>query len=219
VLGLAIMAAAVGDIHDRAKAFAIAYIAVRALSDRVWPNESGVRIAVDRPVARIGAGILPWVASLWVDGPWRYGLWALGLALDLVLTFTLSADRMAEGLSRRMAQPDRRGRRPLTTSAAHLDTAHFGERLGLFTIIVLGEGVLVVVQAMAEVPVWDRPVYATVIGSRPAPAGCCVAVWPRSAWSEPAAASRPDAAGPGRSGQCPVWCCRPWSAYSGSPRR
>jgi hypothetical protein len=48
------------------------------------------------------------LASLWIDGPWRYGLWALGLALDLVLTFTVSADRMAEGLSRRMAQPTRR---------------------------------------------------------------------------------------------------------------
>jgi low temperature requirement protein LtrA len=88
------------------------------------------------------------LASLWIDGPWRYGLWALGLALDLVLTFTISADRKAEGLSRRMAQPTRRGRRPLTVSTAHLDTAHFGERLGLFTIIVLGEGVLVVVQAL-----------------------------------------------------------------------
>jgi hypothetical protein len=165
MLGLAIMAAAVGDIDDRAKTFAIAYIAVRVLSDRVWQNEAHRRIVVDWRVAQIGAGTLPWLASLWVEEPWRYGLWALGLALDLVLTFTVSADQMAEGLSRRTAQPSRRGRRALTVSTAHLDTGHFGERLGLFTIIVLGEGVLVVVQAMAQVAVWDRALFLTVIGA------------------------------------------------------
>ncbi|MEU4668617.1 hypothetical protein AB0F91_11730 [Amycolatopsis sp. NPDC023774] len=34
---------------------------------------------VDWAVAQLGFGVVSWVVSLWVDSPWRYGLWALGL--------------------------------------------------------------------------------------------------------------------------------------------
>ncbi|MET7994141.1 low temperature requirement protein A [Amycolatopsis sp. NPDC005232] len=163
--GLAFMAASVEDIHgDHAKVFAIAYIAVRALADRVWESRrGGVRVIVDWPVAQLGFGVVPWVVSLWVDSPWRYGLWALGLALDLVITFAVSGDRLVANITAKLANHD--GPRPRPT-LARLDTVHFGERLGLFTIIVLGEGVLNVTDAMAAIPEWNHSrVFLTVIAA------------------------------------------------------
>ena len=57
-------------------------------------------------------GALPWLASLWVDEPWKFGLWALGIALDVVVIAIYSPDdaldqvrRRAEGLQER--HPDR----------------------------------------------------------------------------------------------------------------
>ncbi|QYN17217.1 low temperature requirement protein A [Amycolatopsis sp. DSM 110486] len=163
--GLAFMAASVEGIHgEHAKVFAIAYIAVRALADRVWESRrGGVRVIVDWPVAQLGFGVVPWVASLWVDSPWRYGLWALGLALDLVITFAVSGDRLVANITAKLAHRD--GPRPRPT-LARLDTVHFGERLGLFTIIVLGEGVLNVTDAMAAIPEWNHSrVFLTVIAA------------------------------------------------------
>lgn len=38
------------------------------------------------PAAQLGAGLFPWVASIWADGSTRYGLWALGILLDVVFS-------------------------------------------------------------------------------------------------------------------------------------
>ncbi|HEY3708665.1 MAG TPA: low temperature requirement protein A [Amycolatopsis sp.] len=162
--GLVVMAASVSGIHgDHAKVFAIAYIAVRVLSDRVWEHrKGGTRVLVDWPVAQVGFGVTPWVASIWVPGQWRYGLWALGLLVDLVITFTLSGKRLTENVTAKLAS---RPGPAVQATAARLDTAHFGERLGLFTIIVLGEGMLMVTGAMAETPKWDSPLYWTVFAA------------------------------------------------------
>ena len=161
MLGLAVMAAAVGAIHDedRARVFAIAYVAARVLSDRAWHGRS--TFLLDWPVAQVGAGVVPWIVSLWIDEPWRYYLWAVGLAIDLVVMFSFDRERM----ERAVAEAAGRGGRAVTFSVARLEGAHFGERLGLFVIIVLGEGVLLVTEAMSELDVWDHQVYATVIGS------------------------------------------------------
>ncbi|WP_432851886.1 low temperature requirement protein A [Amycolatopsis sp. CA-161197] len=162
--GLAFMAASVSDIHgSHAKVFAVAYIAVRALADRVWESRrGGVRVIVDWPVAQLGFGVVPWVVSLWVDSPWRYGLWALGLALDLVITFTVSGDRLVASITAKLAHREGPVQHP---TLARLDTVHFGERLGLFTIIVLGEGVLTVTDAMASTPEWSARLFFTVIAA------------------------------------------------------
>jgi hypothetical protein len=162
--GLVVMAASVAGIHgDHAKVFAVAYIAVRVLSDRVWEHrQDGVRVLVDWPVAQMGFGVTPWIVSIWTPDSWRYWLWALGVLVDLVITFTFSGERLTESISAKLSS---RGGPAVQARAARLDTAHFGERLGLFTIIVLGEGVLTVTDAMAETPKWNGPLYGTVIAA------------------------------------------------------
>ncbi|WP_166463098.1 low temperature requirement protein A [Amycolatopsis acidicola] len=164
MMGLAVMAAAVPEIHgDRAKVFALAYVAVRVLSDRAWRGRGAV--VVDWPVAQMGAGVVPWIASLWAGDPWRYYLWALGLVLDLVVSFTFNRDRMARAIAERQARASERRPELRSVTIARLDEAHFGERLGLFMIIVLGEGVLMVTQAMSELAAWHGAVFGTAIGS------------------------------------------------------
>ncbi|WP_245787349.1 low temperature requirement protein A [Amycolatopsis saalfeldensis] len=162
--GLVVMAASVSGIHgDHAKVFAVAYVAVRVLSDRIWEHRGdGARVLVDWPVAQVGFGVTPWLISIWAPGPWRYWLWALGVLVDLVITFTLSGKRLTESVTARLAT---RPGPAVQATAARLDTAHFGERLGLFTIIVLGEGVLTVTDAMAEAPKWSGPLYWTVFAA------------------------------------------------------
>ncbi|GHF33064.1 hypothetical protein GCM10017566_02090 [Amycolatopsis bartoniae] len=163
MLGLAFMAAAVDEVGgERARPFAIAYILVRVLADRVWQQRGSLRVVVDWPVVQVGTGVVPWIVSLWAEGPWRYGLWALGLAFDLWLTFTVAGERMVEGFQRR--QQGRRRDVPVP-EFVHLDPAHIGERLGLFMIIVLGEGVLVVTEALAGAGHWTAPLYGTATGA------------------------------------------------------
>ncbi|MFD2474123.1 low temperature requirement protein A [Amycolatopsis silviterrae] len=159
--GLVFMAGAVHDIHEHAQAFAIAYVAVRGLASRVWESKEATRVIVEWPIVHAGMGVVPWFVSFWVDAPWKYALWALGLAIDLVAGLTMSGEKTAERIAERAAQ----SRRPMPGLAfAHLDIAHFGERLGLFTIIVLGEGVLTVTEAMTEVAEWQGPLFWTVLG-------------------------------------------------------
>lgn len=159
--GLVFMAGSVHDLGEHAQGFAISYVAVRALASRVWEGRESTRIIVEWPVVHAGMGVVPWVVSFWVDAPWKYALWALGLAIDLVAGLTMSGERVAARMTERAAQ----SKRPLPGLAfAHLDLAHFGERLGLFTIIVLGEGVLTVTDAMTEIPDWEWPLLATVLG-------------------------------------------------------
>ncbi|OAP26713.1 MULTISPECIES: low temperature requirement protein A [Amycolatopsis] len=159
--GLVFMAGAVHDLDEHAQAFAIAYVAVRGLASRVWEGRENTRIIVEWPVVHAGMGVVPWFVSFWVDAPGKYLLWALGLGIDLVAGLTMSGERVAARMTERATQ----SRRPVPGLAfAHLDIAHFGERLGLFTIIVLGEGVLTVTEAATEVPDWAGPLFWTVLG-------------------------------------------------------
>ncbi|MFI7688346.1 low temperature requirement protein A [Nonomuraea sp. NPDC049655] len=163
MFGIAVMAAAAPDVaHEIDKAagthdgwFIAAYIVCRISASRSIQHAGTVMTAW--PAAQLGAGLFPWVASIWADGSTRYGLWALGILLDVVFSVVNSrrperflaemrgqAHRLAEREERRV----RAGRpaRPLPRpAAAVLDPAHLGERLGLFVIIVLGEAVMQVV--------------------------------------------------------------------------
>ncbi|GAA1989231.1 low temperature requirement protein A [Amycolatopsis minnesotensis] len=158
--GLVFMAASVREVHDgHAPVFAGAYLGVRVLASRVWEGSREERVIAEWPVVHAGVSMLPWIASFWVDGPWRYALWALGLALDLLITFTVSGERLVAKMAERLS---RYGQPPSRVAFGRLDPAHFGERLGLFTIIVLGEGVLTVTAAMAEHAEWHARLFWTV---------------------------------------------------------
>lgn len=93
MFGMAVMAAAVSGVHDgdhgQARAFALAYVLIRLLANRAW--EFRREILVDWPAAQMSLGVIPWIVSLWVHEPARYWLWALGIALDLYVTFSVSA--------------------------------------------------------------------------------------------------------------------------------
>jgi len=75
-------------------------------------------------------GVACWIASLFVDGPLRYALWAVGLFIDFATPWV--------------------GQKRLAKVSVHKE--HLPERLGLLTIIILGESVLGIVIGVDEVP-------------------------------------------------------------------
>ncbi|WP_433658442.1 low temperature requirement protein A [Nocardia sp. CA-128927] len=167
MLGLGLMAAAVAGIPDRhATTFAAVYVLVRLVAAQVWGRGT---LVVDWPIAQLSIGVLPWIVSLWVPEPWKYWLWALGLALDLWLMFAVTGEQMMAGAQEAIDRRIRNSRRfenvePPKIKALHTDSAHLGERLGLYVIIVLGEGVIAVIGAVGGVQ-WDVRVLALGFGA------------------------------------------------------
>ena len=82
-----------------------------------------------------GLGALCWLVSLLFPSPERFILWAAGIGIDFIIPWL--------------------GRKTILQKAA-LDTSHFPERFGLFTIIVLGETILAVVSGLSD-KVWRWP--------------------------------------------------------------
>ena len=204
---LAVMIAAVPGIHDEhAQAFAVAYVVGRLVAARPWRRTT---VVVDLPVVQALTGVVPWIVSWWFDGQTRYTLWAVGLAIDLLLLLTLSGERLVrraqerldevrerrgrgpgarrdrpgrgdrerplEGSARRTAGRTGRGGRggrrgadavevPTTVDAAVTDVPHLGERLGLFVIIVLGEGLIQAIDAASGAE-WDRTLLVAGAGA------------------------------------------------------
>ncbi|MGC1308212.1 MAG: low temperature requirement protein A [Phormidesmis sp.] len=133
---LAIAALAVNIHHaeaDTSIGFALAYIASRGLLIveylRAAKHIPDARSLIYRMNLGFTIGALLWVVSLWVPTPWRFGLWAAGLLVDFIAPL-LAAD----------------AQRRLPPHAEHLP-----ERFGLFTIIVLGEAVIAVVNGISEI--------------------------------------------------------------------
>jgi low temperature requirement protein LtrA len=161
--GIATMAAAVPHSMDgRADLFAAAYLIVNGIGTSTL-QRSG-QVLLSWPAASRNAGLVPWIVSFWFDNPWvKLGLWLFGLLLTLWASVFASQNDQNELLVRMnhaIAERTRRGRRhvdrPTTLVAAEVDAGHLGERLGLFVIIVLGEAMLQLVGAVAEIEDW-RP--------------------------------------------------------------
>ena len=181
MFGLGAMAASVpgvahtvlghGDDFRPLNVFAIAYIATRVYGSRSWQRGA---VLLDFPVVQYSAGLLPWLASLWVDEHWKLALWAAGVGVDLLLIVVLSGSGMLQRVQSYLTAPERSrrrsrsgGRRDGTGPVIHgvsVDPAHLSERLGLFVIIVLGESVVQVVAAASETR-YDIGLLATAIAS------------------------------------------------------
>jgi low temperature requirement protein LtrA len=166
--GLAVMVSAVPAIGAHAPAFIIAYVLLRGLTGRLWGHG---HVMVDWPLAHIGGGILPWIISLWEPAPARYWLWAAGITFDLVILLTTSGSRILTQAQARVehmvhlpGHPERAQRRVPVVQAAYPDTAHLAERLGLFVIIVLGEGVIQITSAAGGTP-WNLSLAGTAAGA------------------------------------------------------
>ena len=168
MVGLAVMAASVHGIREsHATAFVVAYVSLRWFANGIWQRG---KVVLDWPIAQQGLGAVPWIVSLWVDAPGRYWLWAAGIAIDLTALLTSSAERTMQGAQQRFdrAREARRGRVPdseLVLEAARTDDAHLSERLGLFVIIVLGEGVIQIIDAVAELERWNASTAVTALGA------------------------------------------------------
>jgi len=144
---LAIAALAVNVHHawsTTSFGFALSYIISRLLLIveylRAVKHIPQVKSLVYPMNAGFGVGVLLWIVSLAVPVPWRFGFWGVGLLVDFVSPIVLS---------------DRQRQWP-----PHAE--HLPERFGLFTIIVLGEAVIAVVNGLSEMD-WSLPVAITAI--------------------------------------------------------
>jgi low temperature requirement protein LtrA len=166
MFGLGVMAASVpGVAHTVLEdghnvrpltVFTIAYIATRIYGSQSWRRGE---VLLDFPVVQYSVGLLPWIVSIWVDGPWKLALWAVGMGLDLVLILVLSGNQILQRAQVYLSAQAATGRRPRSglrldgqpaLRGLSVDPAHLSERLGLFVIIVLGESVVQVVNAAAN---------------------------------------------------------------------
>jgi low temperature requirement protein LtrA len=158
--GIAVMAASVPHVmSDRANLFAAAYLVAGAIGSGAF-NRSG-QVLMSWSAASRNAGLLPWIISFWVDHPWgKLTLWLVGLAMTLWFSVLSgrgdseeSVRRLNDRLARRTDRANGRSERP-DLRLARIDVGHLGHRLGLFVIIVLGEGMLQLVGAWAEIDDW-----------------------------------------------------------------
>jgi low temperature requirement protein LtrA len=171
MFGLGVMAASVPGIahtildhgHESThlNAFALAYFLARIVGSKSWGDG---KVVLDFPVVQQTGGALPWLVSVWVpDDQWKLALWALGIAIDLVGIVLVSGDHVLASVSQRAdairkriqssSRQSERGRARMadfTVAGINLSPEHLAERLGLFVIIVLGEGVIQVVRTAGQ---------------------------------------------------------------------
>ncbi|HEY7596282.1 MAG TPA: low temperature requirement protein A [Actinophytocola sp.] len=166
--GIAVMAASVPEVlADRANIFAVAYLVTSALGNGAF-SRSGL-VVLSWGAATRTAGLLPWIISFWVADPrWKLTLWIVGLAMTLYFSVLFGrggsrqvVDRLNQQLARRTERSRQRRARAggdvpgaPKLVVAQVDTAHLGERLGLFVIIVLGEGMLLLVDSWSQIDDW-----------------------------------------------------------------
>jgi low temperature requirement protein LtrA len=136
---LAIAALAVNVHHgldSSSVGFALSYAAARAVLvvEYLWTGWHILKVRKLTNYYAVGFAIAAtlWLISAFVPIPFRFILWGIGLAVDFATPLT--AQRLQLQL-------------PL-----HLE--HLPERFGLFTIIVLGEAIIAVVNGVAEME-WD----------------------------------------------------------------
>lgn len=169
MFGLGVMAASVPGIADSVledshsdrplTVFTIAYIATRVYGSQSWRRG---QVLLDFPVVQYSGGLLPWLISIWVGEPWKLGLWTLGVAVDLLLIWVVSGEKIVaqfqaklearEAAPRRFRSSARRRKSNQRVHGVSVDPSLLSERLGLFVIIVLGESVVQIVSAAAAAP-------------------------------------------------------------------
>ncbi|PZD73201.1 hypothetical protein C1752_02417 [Acaryochloris thomasi RCC1774] len=146
---LAIASLAVNVHHGLGESsigFALAYAASRVMLifEYLW---AGWHIPKARPLTNryafgFSIGALLWLISVFVPLPFRLGLWAVGLAIDFATP--LSAGKYTLQIP---PHPE-----------------HLPERFGLFTIIVLGEAIIAVVNGISDMDWSSLSIGAAVLG-------------------------------------------------------
>ncbi|MEH1839396.1 MAG: low temperature requirement protein A [Nostoc sp.] len=119
-------------LGESSPGFAISYALGRSVLVIEYMR-AGRHIPIARPLTTrhaIGFAIaaLLWLISAFVPIPWRFGFWTLGIIIDFATPLTVRKFQVG-----------------LLPHASHLP-----ERFGLFTIIVLGEAIIAVVNGVSE---------------------------------------------------------------------
>lgn len=138
VFAVAIMAANAksGLDSDDSGGFGAAYAVMRGvlvvqyLRARRIPSTRGLTTGY---AAGFGIAAVLWLMAALVPTPWRFGVWALALMIDF-------------------ATPWMAGHHAHKVPA---DAAHFPERFGLFTLILLGESVAAIMRGIEAQPAWS----------------------------------------------------------------
>lgn len=135
MFGIAAIAVLAPEVFKgETQSFALAYVLVRlvivALYVRAWLQVPGVKTLSRAFALRFAVGAAFWFASVFVEAPWVWVLWVVGLSIEI--TAPVSAKL-----------------RELTITHPP-DAAHLAERYGLLTIIVLGESFVKVLTDLAE---------------------------------------------------------------------
>ena len=121
-----------GAFEDQAGSVALAYGVVRTtivlMYVRAWRLLPEVRTSAVRYSLMFGVSALIWFASVFVDGPARFWMWGVAIAIDAARVF----------------KPD------ITDGSLQPDRDHMLERYALFTIIVLGESFIKTIGAVAD---------------------------------------------------------------------
>jgi low temperature requirement protein LtrA len=124
-------------IHDGfgklSAAFALSYAAARLILITMWlragRHNPAARPMTTRYATGFALSVVLWITSVFLPIPLRFGLWAVGLLIDLVTPLTTL------GIQARLPR---------------FSESHLPERFGLFTLIVLGESVAGVVRGLAQ---------------------------------------------------------------------
>jgi low temperature requirement protein LtrA len=110
----------------RSLGFVIAYALLRAdivaLYAWAWRTDPHLRTLARKHTLGLGLGLLVWLASLALDEPARYAVWALAIVCDLLTGVAVYGGEVEVPRQR----------------------SHMPERFGLFTLIVLGESIIAV---------------------------------------------------------------------------
>ena len=126
-----IAVAAPDAVTDRAWLFALGNGALRAIMlglwvRRSWGASAGSRLRI---LSYNGVTAALWLASAFVPSPARFLLWALAIAVEVVLLIA-----SAPGLLRRIGE---------------INVEHLADRFGTLVIIALGESVLAIVVSVS----------------------------------------------------------------------
>lgn len=106
--GIAVMAAAIPNLDEHANAFAVGFLLCRLLVTR--GSMATGKVLTSWPTLQQGGTMLLWFASLWVDTPWKYVLWAVSLAVDIVIAILTGTEdeTRARQLIERMTERSRK---------------------------------------------------------------------------------------------------------------
>lgn len=133
MIAIAMMAASIsGGEADSSVAFAWSFVASRTLLlVMYWRARRHVPITRELVTGYIkgdSVAIAVWILSVVVPEPWRFALWAVGLAVSVATPYRL-----------RKIQ-----------AKVPLDVEHLPERFGLFSILVLGESIAATVIGLSH---------------------------------------------------------------------